>query len=72
MSVLIEHLNAIKVEEMLKIKLAENIKLDFQPAVTDLIHPLIPLHGRHFPFFHGLWLERTFLEWKEINFKYEF
>ena len=29
MSVLIEHLNAIKEEEMLKIKLAENIKLDF-------------------------------------------
>ena len=30
MSVLIENLNAIKVKEMLKIKLAENIKLEFQ------------------------------------------
>lgn len=29
MSVLIENLNAIKVKEMLKIILAENIKLDF-------------------------------------------
>jgi len=71
-SAVTENLNGIKRKATIKVKLAKSRKLSFHSCQWRGVHPpaLFSSLCGVFPFFMRLWLERIFLEWKEIISKY--